>query len=107
MSTLVTMTQDEVERIPLTADEIKVIRMASDKAISGRAMQTKDCPVQTKDELSKFRPWYEAHPRSFSYREQDEIVRIPLTSAARESALSLRKTLFEDRRQAKRDEVVL
>lgn len=61
MSTLVTMTLDEVESTPLTAEEISIIRTAAEKATAGKIVDDPDCPVQTKEELEKFRPWYEAH----------------------------------------------
>lgn len=48
-----TMTLDEVKRLPpLSAEEIE-------KAMNFKNTDFSDCPKQTKEDLSKFRPWYE------------------------------------------------
>lgn len=65
MNTIVTMTLDEIERTPLTAEETRIIREAARKATEGKPVDDPDCPVQTKAELAKFRPWYEAHPECY------------------------------------------
>lgn len=51
-----TMTLDEVMSLsPLSAKEIA-------EAMNFKNTDFSDCPVQTKEELKKFRPWYELHP---------------------------------------------
>ena len=62
MSTLKTMTLDELRKTPLTEAEKQTIRSAAAKVKSGKTVEDPDCPKQTKEELSKFRPWYEVHP---------------------------------------------
>lgn len=62
MSTLKTMTLDELRKTPLTEAEKRTIRSAAAKVKSGKTVEDPDCPKQTKEELSKFRPWYEVHP---------------------------------------------
>lgn len=62
MNTLKTITLDELRRTPLTDEEKAVIRSAAAKVKDGKAIDDPDCPKQTKEELAKFRPWYEVHP---------------------------------------------
>ncbi|MBD5437354.1 MAG: BrnA antitoxin family protein [Treponemataceae bacterium] len=62
MSTLKTMTLDELRKTPLTEAEKQTIRSAAANVKSGKTIEDPDCPRQTKEELSKFRPWYEVHP---------------------------------------------
>ena len=62
MSTLKTMTLDELRKTPLTEAEKQTIRSAAAKVKSGKTVEDPDCPKQTTEELSKFRPWYEVHP---------------------------------------------
>ena len=62
MNTLITMTLDEVKKNPLTEEEKNVIRRAVAQVRAGTAEDDPDCPKQTKEELAKFRPWYEVHP---------------------------------------------
>lgn len=62
MNTLITMTLDEVKKNPLTEEEKNVIRRAAAQVRAGTAEDDPDCPKQTKEELAKFRPWYEVHP---------------------------------------------
>lgn len=51
-----TMTLDEVRKLPpLTEEEVENV-------MSFKNTDFEDCPVQTKEELAKFRPWYEVHP---------------------------------------------
>ena len=76
MSTLVTMTLDEIERTPLTEEEILTIRKASEKAVAGRVFNDPDCPVQTREELSQFRPWYEAHSDFYKVEKTDVHIKI-------------------------------
>ena len=48
-----TMTLDEVKKLPpLTAEEVAEV-------MSFKNTDFSDCPQQTKEELAKFRPWYE------------------------------------------------
>ncbi len=50
-----TMTLDEVQKLPpLTSEEIESVMSFNNTDFS-------DCPKQTKEELSKFRPWNEVH----------------------------------------------
>lgn len=52
-----TMTLDEVRNLPpLTSEEIESVMAFNNTDFS-------DCPKQTKDELSKFRPWNKVHNR--------------------------------------------
>lgn len=57
MSTTVTMTLDEVKKIPPISKE----REAEIKDFKNEDFS--DCPIQTKEELKQYRPWYEVHPR--------------------------------------------
>jgi uncharacterized protein (DUF4415 family) len=51
-----TMTLDEVKRLPpLTEEEVNAVKNFKNTNFS-------DCAVQTKEELKKFKPWYEVHP---------------------------------------------
>lgn len=70
MSTLVTMTLDDVRSTPLTDDELQIIARASENALAGRTKYDPDCPVLTKKELSEFRPWYEAHQNRVRYQDE-------------------------------------
>ena len=55
MSTIVTMTLDDVKKMPpISEKRLKEIEAFKDKP-------DEDCPVPTKEQLSKFRPWYEVH----------------------------------------------
>ena len=45
MNTIVTMTLDEIERTPLTAEETRTIREAARKATEGKPMDDPDCLV--------------------------------------------------------------
>mgnify|MGYP000023707368 CR=1 FL=1 len=55
MSTIVTMTLDELKELPpLTAAEKEIIWNA-------RPIHDEDCPKQTKEQLAQFKPYYEAH----------------------------------------------
>ena len=56
------MTLDEVKKKPLTEEEKNIIRHAAAQVRTGTAEDDPDCPKQTKEELSNFRPWYEVHP---------------------------------------------
>ena len=52
MSTMTTMTLDELKNLPpLTAEEKQVIHNA-------KPTPAEDCPAQTAEELKEFRPWY-------------------------------------------------
>lgn len=56
MNTTVTMTLDEVKKLPpLTEDEKVIIHKA-------RATPTDDAPSQTQEQLKLFKPWYATHP---------------------------------------------
>ena len=71
MSTSVTMTLDEIERTPLTEDEIRAIRAAAADEAAGNTADDPDCPAQTKEELAQFRPWYELHPEQTNKERPD------------------------------------
>ena len=62
MSTIKTMTLDELRRTPLTEEEKLIIRSAAENAKAENTADDPDCPKQSKEELAKFRPWYEVHP---------------------------------------------
>ncbi len=66
MSTIVTMTLEEVINTPLTENEIQTIRMASAKSKSVQTAVDPDCPVQTKEELAEFRPLKDVKPELFA-----------------------------------------
>ena len=52
MSTMITMTLDDVKNLPpLTDEEKEIIKNA-------KATPDDDCPAMTKEELKDFRPWY-------------------------------------------------
>ena len=52
MSTMKTMTLDELKNLPpLTESEKQVIKNA-------KPTPSEDCPAMTQEELKKFRPWY-------------------------------------------------
>lgn len=52
------MTLDEIKRLPpLTKEEIEKIKNFEDTDFT-------DCPIQTKEELAQFRPWYEIHKKT-------------------------------------------
>ncbi len=56
MSTIVTMTLDEVKKLPpLTDKRVREIMDFSDE-------QDEDCPIPSKEQLKEFRLWYEVHP---------------------------------------------
>ena len=60
MSTIVTMTLDEVKKLPpLTDKRVREIMAFADE-------QDDDCPVPSEEQLKKFRPWYEVHPNGNS-----------------------------------------
>ena len=56
MSTIVTMTLDEVRKLPPISEERK---KEMDAFVN---IDFSDCPKMTKEELKQFRPWYELHP---------------------------------------------
>ncbi len=52
-----TMTLDEVKKLPpLTEEEINAVKNFKNTDFS-------DSPVQTKEQLKQFKPWYEVHPK--------------------------------------------
>ncbi len=60
MSTIVTMTLDEIKKMPpLTDKRLKEIKEFRD-------MPDEDCPIMSKEQLKEFRPWYEIHPEGNS-----------------------------------------
>ena len=59
MSTIVTMTLDEVKHTQLTTEEKHIIRNA-------QVAPTDDCPAQTKAELAAFRPLREIKPELYA-----------------------------------------
>lgn len=77
MSTIVTMTLDEVRNLPpLTEEEQQIIRTAANKAREGNTVEDPDCPKQTKEELAKFRPWYEVYPEWYRPTKTEVHIRI-------------------------------
>lgn len=72
MSTIVTMTLDEIMRTPLTEEEIRTIRAAAKKASEGKIVEDPDCPIQTKEELAKFRPLKEARPELYKMLHSED-----------------------------------
>ena len=70
-SNIVTMTLEEVMNTPLTEEEIQTIRKAAEKARVGHTVDDPDCPVQTKEELAKFRPLKEVRPELYAKLHPD------------------------------------
>lgn len=57
MSTIVTMTLDEVKKMPPLSDaRLREIIEFNDE------IDDEDCPALTEEQLKEFRPWYEVHP---------------------------------------------
>ncbi len=57
MSTIKTMTLDELKELPpLTEEELEIINNA-------KPHFDEDCPKQNSKQLKEFRPWYEVHPK--------------------------------------------
>ena len=82
MSTLKTMTLDELRKTPLTEAEKQTIRSAAANVKSGKTIEDPDCPRQTKEELSKFRPWYEVHPDWYKPTKTEIHIRVDTTYSA-------------------------
>ena len=60
MSTIVTMTPDEIKKMPPLSDKrLTEILEFNDEADD-------DCPVLSGEQLKEFRPWYEVHPEGNS-----------------------------------------
>ena len=76
MNTLKTMPLDEPRRTPLTDEEKQIIRSAAAKAKAGNTVDAPDCPKQTKEELAKFRPWYEVHPDWYKTTKTEIHIRV-------------------------------
>ena len=76
MSTLKTITLDELRRTPLTEEEKQVIHSAAAKVKAGKTIEDPDCPKQTAEELAKFRPWYEAHSNLYKPTKTEIHIRI-------------------------------
>lgn len=65
-----TMTLDEVKKLPpLSAEDV-------DEVINFKNTDFEDCPRQTKEELAKFRPWYELHKDLYKSKKTDVHIRI-------------------------------
>ena len=73
MSTLVTMTLDELREQPLTENEIRIIRAAAAKARTADTDYDPDCPRSTKKELAAFRPLRNVKPELFAQLHPDAI----------------------------------
>lgn len=76
MNTMKTITLDELRRTPLTEEEKQIIHNATTKAKVGNTVDDPDCPRQTKEELAKFRPWYELHKDLYKSKKTDVHIRI-------------------------------
>lgn len=77
MSTMTTMTLDELKNLPpLTESEKQLIRNA-------RPTPSEDCPAMTEEELKEFRPWYAKNKR-------------PVTINLDNNAVEYFKTLAEE-----------
>ena len=67
-----TMTLDELKKLPpLTEEEIEEVLNFKDTNLDDP-----ECPVQTKEELKKFRPWYEVHPDFYKPKKEAIYIRI-------------------------------
>ena len=51
-----TMTLDDLIQKPLTEEDKKIIN-------SAKPIITEDCPELTDEQMKKFKPWYEVHPK--------------------------------------------
>lgn len=71
MSTLGTMTLDELREKPLTENEIRIIRAAAAKARTADTDYDPDCPKSTKKELAAFRPLRDVKPELFAQLHPD------------------------------------
>lgn len=76
MNTTKIITLDELRRRPLTKEEKQIIRNAACKVRSGETENDPDCPKQSKEELSQFRPWYEVHPDFYKPKKTEIHIRI-------------------------------
>lgn len=70
------MTLDELRGTPLTEEEKQTIRAAAEKAMAGKTADDPDCPKQNKEELAKFRPWYEVHPDWYKVKKSDVHIKL-------------------------------
>ena len=61
MSTIKTMTLDELKNQTLTAEDLEILNNAN-------AEPTEDCPALTEEELKEMKPWYIAHPDHDLYK---------------------------------------
>ncbi|QTQ11218.1 BrnA antitoxin family protein [Treponema parvum] len=72
MSTTVTMTLDDVRKLPPISEERK---KEMDSFVN---TDFSDCPKMTKEELSQFKPWYEVHPEWVRIKKGDIHTKIDL-----------------------------
>ena len=76
MSTLKTITLDELKKTPLTKEEKQIIQLAAEKMRNGETVNDPDCPIQSKEELAKFRPWYEVHKDLYKPKTTDVHIKL-------------------------------
>jgi uncharacterized protein (DUF4415 family) len=65
-----TMTLDEVKKLPpLSAEEVEEV-------MKFKNTDFEDCPKQSKEDLAKFRSWYEVHPNWYKPKKTDIHIRL-------------------------------
>ena len=72
MSTIVTMTLDEIKKLPPITEERK---KEMDAFVN---TDFSDSPKITKEELSQFKPWYELHPEWVQMKKGDVHTKIDM-----------------------------
>ncbi|MBR5346439.1 MAG: BrnA antitoxin family protein [Deltaproteobacteria bacterium] len=74
MSTIVTMSLDEINKLPpLTEEELRELEEAE-------PVPDEDCPALTPEQLAQFRPWHEVCPHRGRTRPEKTAVSIRIDS---------------------------
>lgn len=61
MSTIKTMTLDEIKNYEITPQMAEEMAAAAKAARESTEAQDEDCPYMSQEELKEFKPWYEFH----------------------------------------------
>ena len=64
MSTIKTMSLDEVAKYEIPAEDLKRLNGFKNSDFS-------DCPKDTPEELSQYKPWYEVHPSGYGAKVEE------------------------------------
>ena len=64
MSTIKTMSLDEVAKYEIPAEDLKRLDSFKNSDFS-------DCPKDTPEELSQYKPWYEVHPSGYGAKVEE------------------------------------